>query len=105
MIIRPFRAEDFDAVYRINAASTPGVSEETPDDLRTIVGLGTCLIAEGDDGQVFGAPTGRGHRRPAADAGSARGPSPGNAAAVGIGLPGAADGHARTVVGHPRAGA
>ncbi|MAF56948.1 GNAT family N-acetyltransferase [Ponticaulis sp.] len=54
MIIRPFRAEDFDAVYKINAASTPGVSEETPDDLRTIVGLGTCLIAEGDDGQVLG---------------------------------------------------
>ena len=54
MIIRPFKAGDFDAVYKINAASTPGVSEETPDDLKTIVGLGTCLIAEGDDGQVLG---------------------------------------------------
>ena len=54
MIIRPFTAGDFDAVYQINAASTPGVSEETPDNLRTIVGLGTCLVAEHEDGQVLG---------------------------------------------------
>lgn len=54
MIIRPFRAGDFDAVYKINAASTPGVSEETPDNLRTIVGLGTCLVAEHEHGQVLG---------------------------------------------------
>ena len=54
MIIRPFRAEDFDAVYKINAASTPGVSEETPDDLKAIVGLGTCLVAESDNAQVLG---------------------------------------------------
>ncbi len=54
MIIRPLKAEDFDAVYEINAASTPGVSEETPDDIRTIVGLGICLVAEHEDGQVLG---------------------------------------------------
>ena len=54
MIIRPYRAEDFDAVYNINAASTPGVSEETPDALRHILDLGTCLISADEGGKVLG---------------------------------------------------
>ena len=44
--IRPYRQSDFAALHDINAASTPGVSEETEEGLSEILSLATCFVAQ-----------------------------------------------------------
>lgn len=54
MTIRPYRAEDLEALYAANQESVPGVSTETIDDLALWIKLATCLVATGSDDQALG---------------------------------------------------
>lgn len=44
--IRLYRQSDFAALHAINAASTPGVSEETEQSLSGILSFATCFVAQ-----------------------------------------------------------
>lgn len=54
MIIRNYQETDLIRLHEINAASTPGVSEETLSDLSKIIALSTCLVAVSDRDEPLG---------------------------------------------------
>ena len=54
LTIRDYAPGDFEAVFAINEASTPGVSQESQESLRQILSVGICRVAIGADGKVTG---------------------------------------------------
>ncbi|KCZ45531.1 GNAT family N-acetyltransferase [Hyphomonas pacifica] len=55
MIIRPYTPADLPALYAINQAGTPGVGhEDSPEGLKRWFDVGTCLVAEDENGQPLG---------------------------------------------------
>ena len=54
MKIRLFVESDLETLHAINAASTPGVSEESLEDLKQIISISTCLVAENESGIPLG---------------------------------------------------
>lgn len=44
-MIRDYQETDLSRLHEINAASTPGVSEETIEELEKIISLSSCLVA------------------------------------------------------------
>lgn len=54
MSVRRFRASDLTVLHSANQASVPGVSTETPADLKKWIDLSVCFVAEGGDGAPLG---------------------------------------------------
>ncbi|MEM7767620.1 MAG: GNAT family N-acetyltransferase [Pseudomonadota bacterium] len=54
MIIRAYQPSDLPALHRINQASTPGVSPETPESLAHWIGLSTGFVATDEAGAPLG---------------------------------------------------
>lgn len=57
MKTRPYTPGDLVILHQINAASTPGVSEESIESLEKIIGLSTCLVALDDADHPIGFVT------------------------------------------------
>lgn len=53
-IIRLMQPDDFDDLFQINDASTPGVSKESRPDFQDILSLGKCFVFERAEGDVVG---------------------------------------------------
>ncbi len=54
MKIRPYKVSDLAALFVINQAGVPGVSEETIETLGVYIGMSTCFVAVSDDDAPLG---------------------------------------------------
>ena len=54
MTIRPYRPDDFTALFAANEASVPGVGAETEESLANWIAMSTCLVATDADDQALG---------------------------------------------------
>lgn len=57
MTIRPYRPDDFPALFAANKASVPGVGAETEESLATWIAISTCLVATDSEDQALGFVT------------------------------------------------
>ena len=54
MTIRPYRPDDFPALFSANEASVPGVGAETQESLMAWIEMSTCLVATNAEDQALG---------------------------------------------------
>ncbi|MEL6416872.1 MAG: GNAT family N-acetyltransferase [Pseudomonadota bacterium] len=54
MPIRPYRPDDFAALFAANEASVPGVGAETEESLANWISMATCLVATDAEDQALG---------------------------------------------------